>query len=56
MIDFACGTGGFLTSALEILQKQIKTVEDKETVNRSLFGIEKKNLPHLLCMTNLTLA
>ena len=55
MIDFACGTGGFLTSALEILQKQIKTVEDKETVNRSLFGIEKKNLPHLLCMTNLLL-
>ena len=53
--DFACGTGGFLTSALEILQKQIKTVEDKETVNRSLFGIEKKNLPHLLCMTNLLL-
>ena len=53
--DFACGTGGFLTSALEILQNQIKTVEDKETVNRSLFGIEKKNLPHLLCMTNLLL-
>jgi len=53
--DFACGTGGFLTSALEILQKQIKTVEDKETVNRSLFGVEKKNLPHLLCMTNLLL-
>ena len=30
-------------------------MEDKETVNRSLFGIEKKNLPHLLCMTNLLL-
>lgn len=53
--DFACGTGGFLTSALEILQKQIKTVEDKEIINKSLFGIEKKNLPHLLCMTNLLL-
>lgn len=53
--DFACGTGGFLISALEILQKQIKTVEDKETVNKSLFGVEKKNLPHLLCMTNLLL-
>ena len=53
--DFACGTGGFLISALEILQKQIKTVEDKEIVNKSLFGIEKKNLPHLLCMTNLLL-
>lgn len=53
--DFACGTGGFLISSLEILQKQIKTVEDKEIVNKSLFGIEKKNLPHLLCMTNLLL-
>ncbi len=53
--DFACGTGGFLISALEILQKQIKTVEDKEIVNKSLFGVEKKNLPHLLCMTNLLL-
>lgn len=53
--DFACGTGGFLTSALEILQKQIKTVEDKEIINKSLFGVEKKNLPHLLCMTNLLL-
>lgn len=53
--DFACGTGGFLISALEILQKQIKTVEDKEIINDSLFGIEKKNLPHLLCMTNLLL-
>lgn len=53
--DFACGTGGFLISALEILQKQQKTVQDKETINKSLFGIEKKNLPHLLCMTNLLL-
>lgn len=53
--DFACGTGGFLISALEILQKQIKTVEDKERVNKSLFGVEKKNLPHLLCITNLLL-
>ena len=53
--DFACGTGGFLISALNILQKQIKTVDDKEKINNSLFGIEKKNLPHLLCMTNLLL-
>lgn len=53
--DFACGTGGFLISALEILQKQIKKLKDKEIVNNSLFGIEKKNLPHLLCITNLLL-
>ena len=35
--DFACGTGGFLISALNILQKQIKTVDDKEKINNSLY-------------------
>lgn len=53
--DLACGTGGFLTSAMSILEKQIKTPEDKEIINKSLYGIEKKALPHLLCMTNLLL-
>lgn len=53
--DFACGTGGFLTSAMNVLEKQIKTPEDKEIINKSIYGIEKKALPHLLCMTNLLL-
>jgi type I restriction enzyme M protein len=53
--DFACGTGGFLISLLELLKKQEKTVEDIEIINNSLYGIEKKNLPHLLCITNLLL-
>ena len=53
--DFACGTGGFLVSSLNHLEKGIKTVEDRKTVQSSLFGIEKKPLPHLLCMTNLLL-
>ena len=53
--DFACGTGGFLISLLELLKKQEKTVKDKEIINNSLYGIEKKNLPHLLCITNLLL-
>jgi type I restriction enzyme M protein len=53
--DYACGTGGFLTSALKVLEKQIKTPQDKETVQKNLFGIEKKALPHLLCITNLLL-
>lgn len=53
--DFACGTGGFLTSTLKYLEKQMKTVEDKEKYNTSVFGIEKKALPHLLCITNLLL-
>jgi type I restriction enzyme M protein len=53
--DFACGTGGFLTSALKVLDSQVKTVEDRETYNNSIFGMEKKALPHLLCVTNMLL-
>jgi type I restriction enzyme M protein len=53
--DFACGTGGFLTSALKALDKQVKSVSDKEIYNNSIYGIEKKALPHLLCVTNMFL-
>lgn len=47
--DFACGTGGFLTSALKCLDKQISTPSEKEKYNTSIFGVEKKALPYLLC-------
>ncbi len=53
--DFACGTGGFLTSALKILDKQVETPEDRELYQRSVFGQEKKQLPYLLCATNMFL-
>ena len=53
--DFACGTGGFLTSALQCLDKQISTPTEKEHYNTSVFGIEKKALPYLLCVTNMLL-
>lgn len=53
--DFACGTGGFLTSTLDYLKNQVKTVEDKELYDNSIYGIEKKSLPYLLCITNLLL-
>lgn len=53
--DFACGTGGFLTSTLKYLDLQVKNVEDKEKYNTSVYGIEKKALPHLLCVTNMLL-
>ena len=51
--DFACGTGGFLTSTLKYLEGQKKTVEDAEKYNNSIYGIEKKPLPYLLCITNM---
>lgn len=53
--DLACGTGGFLVYALEHLEKQVKTVQNREVLQNSLFGIEKKPLPHLLAITNLIL-
>lgn len=53
--DFACGTGGFLTSALNQLAPQIKTVEDRRRYNSALYGCEKKALPFLLCVTNMLL-
>jgi type I restriction enzyme M protein len=53
--DFACGTGGFLTSTLKLLEPQIKTIEDREIYNKSIYGIEKKPLPYLLSITNMLL-
>lgn len=51
--DFACGTGGFLTSALKELEKQVKSANDKRTYDESVYGIEKKPLPYLLAITNM---
>ena len=53
--DFACGTGGFLTSALKILAEQVKTPTDQELYTHSIYGVEKKQLPYLLCVTNMLL-
>lgn len=53
--DLACGTGGFLVSALNILSKQVHSVEDRELYNKAVFGIEKKGQPYILAVTNLLL-
>ena len=56
--DFACGTGGFLISALEYIRKNQKsefTVEDLKELGDSIYGIEKKPLPYSLCITNMML-
>ena len=55
VLDPACGTGGFLISTLNHLKKDVKSIEDKKILEKTLKGIEKKPLPHLLCMTNLIL-
>ena len=53
--DFACGTGGFLTCAIEHMKNQQTKVEDLKTLGESIIGVEKKPLPHLLATTNLIL-
>lgn len=53
--DFACGTGGFLTSWLKVLQKQVKSTADAKKYGESIYGIEKKQFPYMLCITNLLL-
>lgn len=54
--DFACGTGGFLTSWLKELSPQIGDSEEKlAQYNNSIYGIEKKQFPYMLCITNMLL-
>lgn len=46
VFDPACGTGGFLSCALENMRKQLKTPEDWQTIQSSIRGV-KKVAPHL---------
>lgn len=56
LLDPACGTGGFLVSAIEHIRRaDVHTPADVASLQASIFGIEKKPLPHLLCITNLIL-
>lgn len=56
ILDPACGTGGFLVESYEHLKKQCKTAEDFRKLQReTLFGVEAKPLPYLLCQMNLLL-
>lgn len=58
VMDPACGTGGFLTAAIDHFRHQLSTkssAEDKHAIENLIHGIEKKQLPHLLCTTNMLL-
>ena len=56
ILDPACGTGGFLVESFKHLEKQCKTVEDRQILqNQSIFGGEAKSLPYLLAQMNLVL-
>jgi type I restriction enzyme M protein len=55
VLDPACGTGGFLTCAIDYLRQQVKTPDDQNLLQATVHGIEKKPLPHMLAMTNFML-
>jgi type I restriction enzyme M protein len=56
VLDPACGTGGFLTCAIDHKRANyVKTKEDEEVLVKSIRGVEKKALPHMLAVTNMIL-
>ena len=56
VLDPACGTGGFLACAVEYVRKnEVHTARDRKALQKQIHGVEKKPLPHLLCMTNMLL-
>ena len=56
VLDPACGTGGFLTCAIEHIRKNhVRTAKDRKKLLKQIYGVEKKPLPHLLCVTNMLL-
>jgi type I restriction enzyme M protein len=55
VLDPACGTGGFLTCAIENLKQQANSVEERQGIAENVIGWEYKPLPFLLANTNLIL-
>ena len=57
ILDPACGTGGFLISALEYIRRsgEVKTRKDENKLQQQIRGVELKPLPHLLAITNMIL-
>lgn len=56
LFDPACGTGGFLTCSLRHMRKHyVKKPKDERIMQSALRSVEKKPLPHMLCVTNMLL-
>ena len=60
MADFACGTGGFLSSwikELEAIKDAKGSISNEESgkLYNSIYAIEKKQFPYMLCVTNMLL-
>jgi type I restriction enzyme M protein len=56
LFDPACGTGGFLTCSIRHMREHhVKRPEDEALMQSGLRAVEKKPLPHMLCVTNMLL-
>ncbi|MBI4002407.1 MAG: SAM-dependent DNA methyltransferase [Nitrospira defluvii] len=56
LLDPACGTGGFLTCAIRHMRdRYVKKPADEQKMQQALRACEKKQLPHMLCVTNMLL-
>lgn len=56
VLDPACGTGGFLSNVIEYKREHfVKSPDDETRLQETIFGVEKKTLPHMLCTTNMIL-
>jgi type I restriction enzyme M protein len=56
LFDPSCGTGGFLTCSIRHMRdRYVKKVEDEQALQAGLRAVEKKQLPHMLCVTNMLL-
>jgi type I restriction enzyme M protein len=56
LFDPACGTGGFLTCSIRHMRERyVKTPADEQKMQQALRATEKKQLPHMLCVTNMLL-
>lgn len=53
VIDPACGTAGFLVCTIEHLKKQVKNINDRNTLQETITGCELKPLPFMLSVVNL---
>ena len=56
LYDPSCGTGGFITCSIRHMRdRYVKTPQDEAALQAGLRAVEKKQLPHMLCVTNMLL-
>ena len=56
VLDPACGTGGFLSNVIEYKREHfVDSPADEVVIQKTVLGVEKKSLPHMLCTTNMIL-